>query len=121
VSKNKDQELGYNYSLFATTDGEVFSGAGTQPRDKFVDWLAEEFAKCVKDLTDENPNRAIILLLDTSLPKKGGWIYHTLKISRLAPLLIPLGRIFNRMGYWLLNKVESGEWKEVETPPFLEE
>ena len=118
MEDNSEREIGISYSLFATGDGEVFSGGGGMPRDEFVDMLAEEFSKCVKGLTDENPNRTIIFYLETeaSGESREGWMYHTEKHHPLAPIMNPLGRLFNNIAQWLWSKSSTGKWKKTTLP-----
>ena len=118
MSDNSDKEIGISYSLFASTDGEVFSGGGGMPRDEFVDWLAEEFAKYVKGLTDENPHRTIVFTLETeaSMDSRAGWVYHTEKHHFLEPIMVWLGRIFNNIGQWLWEKARTGKWEKATLP-----
>ena len=76
MSENANKVLGISFYLFASSDGEVYSGGGELPRDAYVDELATEFAKCVKGLTDENPHRTIVFSLETSPPGKSSpWTY----------------------------------------------
>lgn len=118
MTDNGKREIGISYSLFATDDGEVFSGGGGMPRDEFVDMLAEEFAKHVKVLTDENPHRRIVFALDTEVSgdSRAGWVYHTVKHHPLEPILVPMGSIFNRLGQWCWSKASTGEWKKTTLP-----
>ena len=125
MSDNSEKEIGMSYSLFASTDGEVFSGGGGRPRDEFVDWLAEEFAECVKGLTDENPHRTIILSLETepSMDSRAGWVYHVEKYHPLSPIMVRLGSIFNNVAQWLWEKSRTGKWEKTTLPtaPWEEE
>lgn len=125
MSDNSKKEIGISYSLFATNDGEVFSGGGGMPRDEFVDWLAEEFAKCVKGLTDENPNRTIAFILETepSGDSRAGWVYHTEKHHPLSPILNFIGRVSSRISQWCWSKASEGKWEKTTRPlpPWAEE
>jgi len=118
MNDNSEREIGISYSLFATGDGEVFSGGGGMPRDEFVDFLAEQFAIHMKILTDENPNRIISFVMDTEAvgESREGWMYHTEKHHPLAPIMVPLGRFFNRISHWLWEKSSTGEWKKITRP-----
>lgn len=118
MSDNSDKKIGITYSLFATDDGEVMTGSGDQARDEFIDFLAEEFSRVVKGLTDENPHRIIsfILDIDPTDESREGWVYHTEKYHPLAFIMIPLGRIFSRLSSWLWGKSSTGEWKKAIRP-----
>jgi len=118
MSDNSEREIGISYSLFASSDGEIFSGGGCRPRNEFVDWLAEEFARCVKGLTDENPHRNIILSLETeaSGESRVGWMYHTEKHHPLAPILNFIGRATSRISQWCWSKASEGKWEKTTLP-----
>ena len=125
MSDNSEREIGISYGLFATSDGEVFSGGGDMPRDEFVDFLAEEFAKYVKGLTDENPHRTIVFILETELSgdSRMAWIYHTEKHHPLAPILNFIGRESSRISQWCWSKASEGKWEKTTCPlpPWAEE
>lgn len=60
-------KIDYTYSLFATTDGEVSTGcASGEETHMAAQWLAQVLRGDLATLFEENPNRTITLVINSS-------------------------------------------------------
>ena len=61
-----------NYSLFATDDGEYFTGSasigdGAYTIDEFAEFLGGELTEALKTLLRDNPSKVFSLVIDSSV------------------------------------------------------
>lgn len=98
---NSDKHLGISYYCFASSVGEVFSGGGSSPRDGYIDEITESLNACIKQLTDENPHRTIVLTLETEPDDLSEWTEYEFLETRRNKIISKLASIFYKIGFWL--------------------
>ncbi len=108
ISENKDKPIGITYYLFASSDGEVFSGGGEMPRDAYIEEIGQSFVDAVKGLTDENPHRTIILTLETEPAGPASkWTFYEYDDTLRTKVLRRISSFFYSAGYWFSRRAKN--------------
>jgi len=100
-SENSKKHLGISYYCFASSEGEVFSGGGSLPRDAFIDDITDCLNSSLKGLTDENPHRTVVLTVETEPDNQKEWVTYEYSDTRRNHVLAKLASFFYSIGFWI--------------------
>lgn len=100
MSDNRENFLGVSYYCFASSEGEVFSGGGSLPRDAYIDEITDTLNASFKKLTDEHPYRTIVLTIECEPDNLSEWTEYKFLETRRNQFFGKLASLFYSIGFW---------------------